>query len=414
MHMDTYKPAKHPLFSVLGIEIEYMIVDKTTLDIQPIVDRVFEKISGKITNEIERGAISLNNELALHVIELKTNGPTHTPAKAHVDFHKEITHINGLLAEYHSQLMPTGMHPWLDPMQGIQLWPHGDKTIYETYHRIFDCRGHGWSNLQSVHINMPFANEDEFIKLHNAIRLVLPITPALFASTPIYEEQKSGYASTRLMVYANNQKKIPLITGDVIPEYIKGFEDFYQTILEPMYKAISPYDPRKILQEEWLNSRGAITRFDRNAIEIRVVDAQECPLADLSCVTAISGIVQHIVTKTDAYLENPLSNNVLKNILFQTIENGQSSEIRQKDWIGQLGLPRNQYPSAKHIWYDLLSESANYIPSVYQPVLEYILSYGNLSERMQKVLSNNLTKLELFKLYNHLCSCLNENRLFTL
>src|SRR5690606_27936540 len=151
-----------------------------------------------------------------------------------------------------------------------------------------------------------------FIKLHNAIRLILPITPALFASTPIYEEQKSGYASTRLMVYSNNQKKFPLITGDVIPEYIKGFEDYYQTILEPMYKAISPYDPEKILQEEWLNSRGAIARFDRNAIEIRVVDAQECALADLSCVSAIAAIVQHIVTKTDAYLEKPLSNSVLK------------------------------------------------------------------------------------------------------
>ncbi|HAL85576.1 MAG TPA: hypothetical protein DCM31_01010, partial [Deferribacteraceae bacterium] len=37
-----------------------------------------------------------------------------------------------------------------------------------------------------------------------------------------------------------------------------------------MYRDIAPYDPECILQEEWLNSRGAIARFDRKAIEIRL------------------------------------------------------------------------------------------------------------------------------------------------
>ena len=45
---------------------------------------------------------------------------------------------------------------------------------------------------------------------------------------------------------------------------------------------IAPLDPDGTLQHEWLNSRGAIARFDRNAIEIRVLDIQECPVADLA------------------------------------------------------------------------------------------------------------------------------------
>ena len=36
----------HSLFSVFGIEIEYMLVNKTTLSIQPIADEVIKSISG--------------------------------------------------------------------------------------------------------------------------------------------------------------------------------------------------------------------------------------------------------------------------------------------------------------------------------------------------------------------------------
>jgi len=53
-------------------------------------------------------------------------------------------------------------------------------------------------------------------------------------------------------------------------------------ILAPLYAEMHPLDPEGILCHEWLNSRGAIARFDRNAVEIRLVDVQECPLADLA------------------------------------------------------------------------------------------------------------------------------------
>lgn len=409
--MDIPKKLKHGLFSVVGIEIEYMVVNQTTLDIQPIVDTVFEKIAGEMTNEIERDTVALNNELALHVIELKTNGPTDNPWQAQLDFQNELKHLTLLLAEKNCKLMPTGMHPWMNPANGVKLWPHGDKTIYEMYHKIFDCRGHGWSNLQSVHVNLPFGNENEFIKLHNAIRLLLPLTPSLFASTPICENKSTGSLSTRLTYYANNQKKIPEITGDVIPEYIQGYSDYYDVILNPMFDAIAPYDPEKILQEEWLNSRGAITRFDRDAIEIRVVDSQECALADFACASAITGILKYIVTNTDAYLQNPLDNQLLKQIFFQTVQEGMASELNQKTWIEQFDLPKNQYASARHLWEDLLAQSTNHIPAPFHSTLEYILTHGNLAERILKSLPKVFKHQDLYQLYTKLCQCLQENQL---
>jgi hypothetical protein len=60
----------YELFEVTGIEIEYMIVDRETLAVRPIADLVLGA-----DGELELGSIACSNELVLHVIELKTNGP---------------------------------------------------------------------------------------------------------------------------------------------------------------------------------------------------------------------------------------------------------------------------------------------------------------------------------------------------
>src|SRR4029078_8648779 len=95
-----------------------------------------------------------------------------------------------------------------------------NNEVYAIYNNIFDCTGHGWSNLQSTHLNLPFADPLECSKLHAAIRMVLPLLPALCASSPILGGKYSGYLDTRLTYYKTNQSRIPSITGQVIPEAI--------------------------------------------------------------------------------------------------------------------------------------------------------------------------------------------------
>ena len=45
----------------------------------------------------------------------------------------------------------------------------------------------------------------------------------------------------------------------------------------------------------WVNSRGAITRFDRGSIEIRIMDVQECPSADLAIITLVNETLKALV-----------------------------------------------------------------------------------------------------------------------
>ncbi|NJL28684.1 MAG: glutamate--cysteine ligase, partial [Thermoanaerobaculia bacterium] len=170
------------LFEVVGVELEYMIVDRETLAVRPVADEVLRAVAGEIVSDVETGELAWSNELVLHVIELKTNGPAPRLAGLEAFFERDVRRINELLAPLGGRLMPTAMHPWMDPHTETRLWPHEYSPVYEAYDRIFGCRGHGWSNLQSLHLNLPFTGDEEFARLHAAVRLLLPILPALAAS----------------------------------------------------------------------------------------------------------------------------------------------------------------------------------------------------------------------------------------
>ena len=52
-----------------------MIVDARTLAVRPIADRLLAAAGSEDGSDVERGAAAWSNELALHVVEIKTNGP---------------------------------------------------------------------------------------------------------------------------------------------------------------------------------------------------------------------------------------------------------------------------------------------------------------------------------------------------
>ena len=144
------------IFQRYGVELEYMIVDKQTLSVKPITDQVLKQVLGHYGSEVERGEIFWSNELVLHVIELKCYPPAANFVILNEQFQKNIAEINTILAAFDARLMPTAAHPWMNPDQETKLWPHDNGEIYAAYNRIFDCKGHGWSNLQSTHINLPY------------------------------------------------------------------------------------------------------------------------------------------------------------------------------------------------------------------------------------------------------------------
>ncbi len=146
------------LFEAFGIELEYMIVDRDTLRPRPIAESILLDEQGNTTQEISLGSIDVSNELATHVLEFKTAAPTNDLETLENDFAAAITEMNSRLAAHNAMLAPGGIHPFMDPGSEGKLWSQGDRAIYDAYDRIFGCRSHGWFNLQSCHLNLPFAN----------------------------------------------------------------------------------------------------------------------------------------------------------------------------------------------------------------------------------------------------------------
>lgn len=409
---------KLPLFSAYGVELEYMIVDKNNLSVSPISDRLIHEVAGEYRNEVAFEHIAWSNELVLHVIELKTNGPAKGLQPLPFYFQQEIIRINELLEKHQARLLPTGAHPWMNPYAEAKLWPHDYNIIYETYDRIFNCKGHGWSNLQSVHLNLPFANDQEFAKLHTAIRLLLPIIPAISASTPVVDRQLTGLLDTRLEFYRLNQQKYPSVTGRVIPELVFSQDEYNEKILHPMYQEISSEDPDKILQEEWLNSRGAITLFERNTIEIRIVDIQECPQADLAILDVIVAVLQAIIAEQWLPFKEQTtwSEERLQAIFLETIKSGSNIDLFDRDYATVFGLPATKKISINDLWHHLLDEISPKLqdPVNTIPVIKNILEQGNLAERIIHSLNGNLSENNIQNVYQDLADCLQHGKMYLL
>lgn len=401
------------LFEKFGIELEYMIVRTSDGRVAPFADRILTTGDGEAASDCMIGPCEVSNELAAHVIELKTPEPTADFVELERGFVESIRLINDLLARHGCRLLPGPMHPVMDPAKESETWRHGSREIYELYDRIFDCRGHGWFNLQSCHINLPFDGDEEFALLHSAILLVLPLLPALTAGSPFGDGRVTGLLDTRIEKYRANQRRCPLIAGDIIPEAVFSEEEYRAKILAPMFEQIRPFDPEGLLQHEWLNSRGAIARFDRNAIEIRLLDVQECPGADLALARFIIESVRYLVEESPRQLRTwarASSTAARKEQLLQVARAGFAAPILLPEVRDAFGL-NQACRTVGDCWNHLFTQlpQGNFSPGD-REILATILSEGNLATRLLTLTCAAPTGFG--PVIDALADCLAENRLF--
>jgi carboxylate-amine ligase len=401
------------LFERFGVELEYMIVDTDSLAIRPDADRLIQRVSGSLDGDVPRRSLEWSNELSLHLIELKTGRPARRLRGLAQVFQGEIQFINQLLAQTGARLLPTAMHPWMNPARESRLWPHGNHEIYAAFDRIFNCSGHGWTNLQATHLNLPFQSDDEFGRLHTAIRLLLPLLPALAASSPFVQGQPAPLLDMRLEFYHQNCRRIPSLTGQVIPEPIRSPAEYQRRILRRIYHDLAPFDREKILQQEWANARGAIARFERNTIEIRVLDVQECPQADLAILQLIVSVLRALIAETLSSLaaQRAPSTTALHQILRGTMKKGGQVRIRHRGFLRALGCRTTPALTARDLWRMLL-ETAAPPRADWRPAAEVILREGTLSERILKASGEHPSRARLKSVYARLADCLERGELF--
>lgn len=411
----TSQPAPLGVFCGYGVELEYMIVERDSLTVLPIADALLGKDAGGDPGAATQGRFAWSNELALHVIEISNAAPEARLDGLAAGFQAEVGRINALLANFNARLMPGAMHPWMNPATETQLWPYHNAAIYRAYDRIFGCRSHGWGNIQSMHLNLPFADDQEFARLHAAVRLLLPILPALAASSPIADGRARAALDFRMECYRFHAARVPALVGALIPDNAASRAAYQNEVLAPLYRDIAAVDPDGVLQHEWLNARGAIPRFERNALEIRIIDVQECPQADLAIAALASAVVRALYDGRWSTVEaqRRVDANTLGRLMLACIRDADRAIIDDARYLALFGLPPRNC-EARELWRDLLAACSTdaLLSQVSGHPLDVILSHGPLARRILGALGDGFDRPRLQIVYAELANCLADGRLF--
>lgn len=335
----------------------------------PIVDRILKDFHGRIVNFVEQPHFTFGKELQLHVMEIKPNEPFRSPENFEETMQEAVsTLLDFLERKYKAHLLGTGMHPLLK-LQETGIWPHRHRQIYEAYSKVFNLKRHGWLNIQSFQLNLPYSNEENGILLHNVLASVCAYLPAIAAASPIFEGGFGRDVDNRLIFYLQNQKEVPSVTGDIVPEYVSSFGEYRKEIIGKYSSDMAEKGAENlILHKDWVNSRGAIFRFDRRAVEIRVMDEQECVRSDVALSCFIRAVVRGLLERETELLPHGLLMKDSKSIVADGLD------------------ARTLHPSgqtARQVCQHLLriaQENASEEEQKYLSIVQKRIECGNLSE----------------------------------
>ncbi len=293
----------------VGTEHEYSINDRNWNPL-PISDRIIERISGAVEHEVAFGGIKVSKELQKHALEL-------IPARPGGLTFLEDNLYRGLTELYRAtnydyKFLGLGMHPLLT-LDQTAYWDHDEQEYYQTYDRLFNIRQHGWLNIQALQINIPFVSMEEMVAVFNKIRSLIPYIVAVSASSPIVEGRQTSYMDNRLVYYRENQRQIPSICNDILPERLESAEDYIK-INRGIYRELKSCGA-DILCREWVNSRGLIVRFTRKCLEVKAIDEQECLHSDMAITAFLMALL-----KSDLVLDEDESS--LRTLLEYAMKNG--------------------------------------------------------------------------------------------
>jgi glutamate---cysteine ligase / carboxylate-amine ligase len=387
-----------------------MLVDER-FDAAPAADELLEAAGLKPADE---HAIVWDHGLALHSIEFRG-----APRREH-DFAEtlaaSVSLANDKLGREGLRLMPTAMHPWLDPSDA-KLWPHGTSgAVYAALDKVFSCKTHGWANQQSFTIELPFGGDEEFARLHAAVRFLLPILPGLAASSPIVGGDRNGLSDNRLVAYRGKCAPIPSMIGVVVPEPVGSTGEYRERVLEPLYRDLAPHDPEGVLRHDWVNARGAVARFDRSSVELRVLDLQEAPAMDAAFAALIVEVLKLLCSEQwlDTAGMNRRRTEELGRLLELASRQGEGLGVADRPYLQAFGF-RGSATELKALWEHLIEtvSARGSLSPANGRRLEHYLRHGTLATRIGKAVGLLPTQAKLMRVYEELCEALAGGSPFT-
>ncbi len=159
---------------------------------------------------------------------------------------------------------------------------------------------------------------------------------------------------------------------------------------------------KTLLFKEWVNSRGVIFRFDRSALEVRVMDEQECVKSDVALSCFVRAALRGLISSKAELLPHEL----LVSDFNSTLTSGLDAKVLN---------PHG--PTARQVCqylFDLAWANADKEEKKYLPIVQKRIESGNLSELIRERVLKKAQKTDLkeaiLSVYSTLIKCLADNQ----
>ncbi len=243
----------------LGVEEEYLVVDRESRDLVRDPDPGFLKACEDIIGE------QVTPEYLQCQIEIGTR-PVATPAEARADLARLRRGVAEACGKFGYAPIAASTHPFA-------RWREQTHTRKQRYDELRSDLGQAVRRLMicGCHVHVGIEDEDLRIDLMNQATYFLPHILALTCSSPYWEGEDTGLASYRLTVF----DALPR-TG--LPDVVNSYGE-YERLVQQLVSAGCVEDATKI----WWDIRPS-AKFP--TVESRIADV--CTLVDdAACVAAI-------------------------------------------------------------------------------------------------------------------------------
>lgn len=258
----------------IGVEVEFQLLDRQTLDLAPKSPEILGDIPPELVDRVKPEFIQSMVEVCTSVC--------HNMAEVESELTDLCRGLEDKAARHDCVLYAASLHPFA-------LVEDRKLSTGERFNIIMDDLQVAGRRLisQALHVHIGLPDGPTAIKVCNRIRNYLPIFLALTTSSPFFQEQDTGFASYRTSIF----KALP---RSGIPNYIENWEKFADLIL-----ILNQGTLLNGMKELWWDVR---PHPDFGTVEIRICDLP----SRFDEILGIAALVQALVaTLVDGAVDFP-------------------------------------------------------------------------------------------------------------
>lgn len=293
MHDNAFTPVFNGSQAyTLGVELEFQLVDRKTLDLVPRANNILEDL-------VPEGSDRIVPEFLQSIIELQT-GVCNSVHDVADDLSRLIHLVEDVAISEDCYLYSTSLHPFADPAS--QVLSKGER-----YQRIMDeLQQVGRQFItQGMHVHVGMPDGDTAIKVCDTIQSYLPVILALSCSSPFFCGRDTGFQSYRTKLF----EVLPLAG-------ISGYLGTWQGYVDEV-ASLHEHQAIERLKDLWWDVRPSP---ELGTVEIRVCDLP-CRFYPILGLTAVIQALAAFLAENDLPSQ-PVSLQMLKCNKWQAARHG--------------------------------------------------------------------------------------------